>query len=351
MSGSTGTNGASAANSGGNNNNNHQGRASTYTTPIKSRSRKKAGTGSAPSAPLSSSMGGSTGSGSTTTGTTSAPTAGDGIDLQDIPFAKAGTKPLQKPSGIMGEAHWDGTAPGGDPMARARACICFWRELTKTVKDCMWTEEHTWFYVKYHGLSKIKAMASNCESMGQLKEWLEKRYIREVTVATLTARIYALRQEGRSFGVYVEEGQQVWREVCDLLPGQEETAVQVWVGNLHESWRRCNQTIYEKLKECSSWVQVEDVEAEWGSSAMSHETKEPAPAPIQRNPVAAAPRAVGGGGGAREQRVGPGCWICGSMEHRKRECPDRPPRASEPRQGQVGTPAAAGQGKGKGRSE
>jgi len=352
MSGTKGTSGAPAANNSGSNNNN-QG-VTVFTTPVKAKARVSRGTvtvGSSQPAPqaqssLSQSSSGSGGGTSSVTGTD--PKPGDAIELQDIPFAATGTKPIVKPTSVVERAHWDGTvwAGGNNRMALARACLRFWKELAFAAMDASWTEQLTWWYAKTYGTSgELARMAEECRNMTDLKKWLERRFLSDVTVAELTAPMYRVQQRGMPMEEYAAEGRRIWRDVCDLIPHQEETSVQVWVSQIDPQWAKINQSVLAELNQCAAWEQVLDVVARWRLAI--NEPTRPGGAEFTVPAATTAKTAGAGAGegtvGAKVSRTGPGCWICGSTEHRKRQCPSRPDRAK--------AQEARDQGKGKGRSE
>jgi len=347
MSGATGTNGASAANGSGGNNNNTSSGGGTFTTPVKSKPRTRskmggldgAGTGSVPPVQTMVPSGGS----SVATSTTPPPKAdvppGDGVCLQDIPFKGDDVKPLIKPDKVQGNAHWDGKAGTGDRLALARRCLRFWKSLAHVAIDSRWSEAMTWLYVKNHGFTG-PSMTDECRNMADFKGWLEEHYLEEVTVAALVSPMYCVEQGRTTITAYAQAGEDTWKEVCDLAPTQEEVSVQVWVSRINPEWARLNQLVYDYLGGCSTWKEVRAVVARWKTTL--NDLHPPRPAQVPPPPTAAVPAVGAKKGGAKERRLGPGCWICGSMEHMKRECPDRPVRPiTEPQS----------QGKETGRSE
>lgn len=271
---------------------------------------------------------------------------GDGVCLQDIPFKGDDVKPLVKPDKVQGNAHWDGEVGTGDHLALARRCLRFWKNLAHVAIDSRWSEAMTWLYVKNHGFTG-SSMTDECRNMADFKGWLEEHYLEEVTVAALIAPIYCVEQGRTSIMAYAQMGEDTWKEVCDLAPTQEEVSVRVWVSRVNPEWARLNQIVYDHLGGCSTWKEIRAVVARWKTTLNHLPPLTPAQAP---RPPTVVVKAVGtkkgdAGGvieGAKERRVGPGCWICGAMDHMKRECPNRPVRpTTEPQ----------GQGKGKGRSE
>jgi len=315
----SGTNGAPAANGGGNNNN--QGPV-VFTTPVRPRKApgKTKGSGvSQPSHSMSSSSGGSTSSG---TGTAQPPDSdpGDNLDLADLPFEQSGTKPLMKPASVVGGAIWDGTSTHGEGQDRlgvALAAMLFWKRLAKVVKGHKWTEDYTWLYVTSFGTTGTLAsdVQERCKDMGELKLYLERRFLRDVTVAELTAPVYRVAQKGMTIVDYAAEGSRIWRMVGDLIPSQEKNAIQFWVSQLDQRWAQHNQVVFSMLKtRCSTWEEVEDAIAEF-----RHSIWDEAPMQVGRgNPN---PNHTPGKPGSRANKNGPGCWSCGSMEHLRRDCP------------------------------
>lgn len=334
----SGTNGAPAANSGGNNNNRGP---VAFTTPVRPR-KTKGGVGtsgvSQPSHFTPSSSGGNTSSG---TGTIQPPDSdpGDNLDLADLPFEQSGTRPLMKPASMVGGAVWDGTTTHGEGQDRlgvALAAMLFWKRLAKVVKGHKWTEDYTWLYVTSFGTTGTLAsdVHERCKDMGELKLYLERRFLRDITVAELTAPVYRVAQKGISIVDYAAEGSRIWRMVGDLIPSQEKNAIQFWVSQLDQRWAQRNQVVFSVLKTRCSWEEVEDAIAEfrhsiWDEAPMQVGRGNHTPgggsspkAPVQVSTgmgTSLTPSA--GKPGSRANKNGPGCWSCGSMEHLRRDCP------------------------------
>jgi hypothetical protein len=371
-----GTNGApaSVSNNGGNNSNNGGGQK-PFTTPVKARaSRSKAaaslgsqtssggqgsgsgsssasgGSGEAQQVSSGGQQGSGSGSSSASGGSGEAQQVSSGgqrvaqfvadpdpaatLDLVEINFARTGTKPLVKPTETIKGAFWDGAGPRGAVSTRhevSLAAMQFWKRLAQVVEDVDWTDKYAWLYVTAHGLGgQLRTRVVNeCRNMEQLREWLQQEYLRDVTVAELTAPIYQLKQMAQTSSQYFQQGYDMWLLVSDLIPTQERATVATWVGGLDESWARNNQAVYRELRNASTWMGVREVLAENKLSL-----NEPTIRPRSKE-----------GGRAQASKVGSGekpkrtedqddrgvlvCWSCNEAGHKKRDCPKREPQGNE----------------------
>ncbi len=127
--------------------------------------------------------------------------------------------------------------------------MLFWKRLAKAVKGHKWTEDYTWLYVTLFGTTGTLAgdVQERCKDMGELKLYLERRFLRDVTVAELTAPVYRVAQKGTTIVDYVAEGSRIWRMVADLIPSQEKNAIQFWASQLDQRWAQRNQVVFSML--------------------------------------------------------------------------------------------------------
>lgn len=345
-----GTNGAPAAvsNMGGNSNN--SGGQKPFTTPVKARASRSKTSASLGSQASSGGQGSGSGSSSTSVGSGAAQQGSSGaqgvvhsvvdpdpaatLDLVEINFASAGTKPLVKPTEAINGAFWDGVGPRGAASTRhevSLAAMQFWKRLAQVVEDVDWSDKYTWLYVTTHGLGGLlrTRVINECRNMEQLREWLQQEYLRDVTVAELTAPIYQLKQMAQTSSQYFQQGYDLWLLVSDLIPSQERAAVATWVGGLDEAWARNNQAVYRELRSTSTWIGIREVLAENKLSLNE---------PAQH-------RKTKGGGRAQAGKAGSGekprraeeqddqgvlvCWVCNEPGHKKRDCPKRELQGNE----------------------
>lgn len=334
------TNGAPAANNSGQNSNLQTG-TPVFTTPVRSRGKGTGGaTGGASgvSQPTSSSQ-------ATTTSVRPDSDPGSSLELTDLPFLQdQNAKPLIKPTGVIGGVSWDGTSfrGGGDErLGKALEVMAFWKRLAKLVQVHKWNEGYTWLYVTMYGTTGTLAVEvqERCANVGEFQQYLTRRYLSDLTVAELTAPVYQVAQRGRPIALYAADGARIWRMVADLISSQERNSVQLWIGKTDQRWAQRNQAVLEALKACSSWEQVENVLAERRQSIwddVQEQRRNPAPAQARSFPAstpstttvaaqtdnaAVATTTSTTTTGTRSNRNGPGCWKCGSPDHRKRDCP------------------------------
>jgi hypothetical protein len=353
MSGTSGAPAANASSGSSNNNNNNQGGVSAVsTTPVKARTKTASGVGGIGGvSSLSPSSLAST-TGGTTTTTTVPPTVplqsdadpGANLDLADLPLEPPSTKPLVKPTGVMWGVVWDGTSVHGEPcrLGLALAAMQFWRKLSNAVRNAKWSEDFAWIYVTSYGTTgTLGRDAMSCTNLGEFKLYLERRYFRDVTVAELVAPVYQVAQTGSPIADYAREGARVWALVRDLIPSQEKIAVQFWSSQLDTRWAQHNQAIFSVLRSCATWDQVEDSIAAYrnaiwdeqpprqGNNGTHPGTKgrggpsRGGPSPPSTPPAVSGTVPAGAGGGKASNRAnknGPGCWTCGSLDHRRRDC-------------------------------
>jgi hypothetical protein len=353
----SGSNGAPAANGGG-----KKGRAAAFTTPVKAReTRKGLGLGGGGAMPAESkARGGEAREGGEAeararedregddgarfeSAATAAPHASDLLELAPLPYTEEGVRPLVKlPAQAYLGAYWDGTAPGTD-LDLALECMRFWKRLARAVATARWSEELTWVYVSSQGCGgDLQAAVAQLTSMDEVKRHLERCYLRNHSVAEVTAPVYRMAQGRRSVEEYLREGKATWLLVGDLIPSQEAAVVQVWVGALDPLWARRNQAVYTQLSRCSTWDSVDEVLVEnrrviWdldpprpGGQGQGGASRAAGRAPV---PSTTPPARSDGSGaaasgqtparGAPNRRNGSGCWICGAADHQKRECPKR----------------------------
>lgn len=115
-------------------------------------------------------------------------------------------------------------------------------------------------YVALYGLREpLKRQVQKYATLERVRDYLERTYLCAVTVADLTSIMYRLRQDRRSVRDYLADGQARWRLVGDLMPHQEGVVVAQWVSGLEDVWVRHNQAIFDKLRLCRTWDQLDTV--------------------------------------------------------------------------------------------